>query len=385
MQVCAVLIAALIVGHGGHIAVDGHLVGAILVELAALLIPHLDGLHLAIRAAQVDLIRDAGDVGRAVVISAADSLQQLLDLGAGKVEDHHLVAEGIEAEHIAHRHASLGERLVAHTAAILYGNVGARSGTLRVGHHAAQLLLRGESVRHLRQHTVEEGVVAELIDHHLNGRIDAGAVSDADQVRLLVDNLTVLQLQLDFGDVRQLLARLRDQHAAVQMVALERRVRVSTDDEVSLGEDLGQLNVRLIAVVSKQDQYVAAVTQPFVLRRHVVGIAEGDAPHGVRVSVWNAVAIDLYEPEDAEADAIALEELVWLDVQPERIVGIHVGAYVAEVGEVDQLAKAVELGVELMISDGREVEADAVHQRHHGIARDGIHVVDRVARAIVAA
>ena len=98
------------------------------------------------------------------------------------------------------------------------------------------------------------------------------------------------------------------------MVALERRVRVSTDDEVSLGEDLGQLYVRLIAVVSKQDQYVAAVTQPFVFRRHVVGIAEGDAPHGVRVSVRNAVAIDLYEPEDAEADAIAFEELVWLNV-----------------------------------------------------------------------
>ena len=103
--------------------------------------------------------------------------------------------------------------------------------------------------------------------------------------------------------------------------------------------------------MSKQDQYVAAVTQPFVFRRHVVGIAEGDAPHSVRVSVRNAVAIDLYEPEDAEADAIAFEELVWLDVQPERIVGIHVGAYVAEVGEVDQLAKAVELGVELVVAD----------------------------------
>ena len=204
-------------------------------------------------------------------------------------------------------------------------------------------------------------------------------------MRLLVDDLTVLQLQLDLGDIRQLLACLRDQHTAVQMVALERRVRVPSDDEVSLGEDLGQLDVRLITVVSKQDQYVAAVTQPLVLRRHVVGIAEGDAPHSVRMSVRNAVAIDLYEPEDAEADAIAFEELVWLDVQPERIVGIHVGAYVAEVGEVDQLAKAVELGVELMISDGREVEADAVHQRHHRIARDGIHVVDRVARAIVAA
>ena len=110
---------------------------------------------------------------------------------------------------------------------------------MRIGHHAAKLLLGGEAVGHLCQYAVEDGVVAKLLHHRLHGSVDARAVSDANQMSLLVDDLTVLQLQFDLGHVGQLLACLRNEHAAVNVIAFECRVRVTADNEIRLGEDFG--------------------------------------------------------------------------------------------------------------------------------------------------
>ena len=65
-------------------------------------------------------------------------------------------------------------------------------------------------------------------------------------------------------------------------------------------------------------------------------------------------------------------------------VGLHIGAKRRESRESDEFGQSVLVGVELMITHCSSMETHLVHQRYHGVGRNFKHIVDGVARAVVA-
>ena len=65
-------------------------------------------------------------------------------------------------------------------------------------------------------------------------------------------------------------------------------------------------------------------------------------------------------------------------------IGFHVGTERRKGGKGDKAGQSVLIGVELMVAHDGGMESHLVHQCHHGIGRNLKHVVDRVARTVVA-
>ena len=62
---------------------------------------------------------------------------------------------------------------------------------------------------------------------------------------------------------------------------------------------------------------------------------------------------------------------------------IHIGGEIREVRMFDHVDKSVNLRIEIVITDGRSVEAHVVHQFRHGEGSDRVLVAEGIARAVI--
>ena len=121
------------------------------------------------------------------------------------------------------------------------------------------------------------------------------------------------------------------------------------------------VKVFIIVLVRQYHKNVADVPQPDVLIGHIQKRTERQVFHFVGMRFGKSVFGAVYQSQHGNPNAIHFKYFVWLDVQAQRIGCKQVGAYIPEVGTVDDRPQTVDVAIELMIADAREVKADFGH------------------------
>ena len=252
-----------------------------------------------------------------------------------------------------------------------------------VAEHVGHLVLDLEGLFGLGHHALEERIVAEVVYHRCHELVLVGELLHLDVFCLLLGHLTLLQREADVGDHGQTVLVLRDEHTVMQgFLGGQLGVAMAADDEVEPGETLCHLEVFLIADVRQQNLDIPVLAESLIPSDDVLGLREADALHILGVGVRAPHRVHLYHADDAHLDAVDVEHLGRYDVETSLRRGEHVGTDIAEVRIAHQ--RCQRLHVELMVADGGGVEAHLVHQRHHGIRRNLVHVVEGITRAVVA-
>ena len=132
----------------------------------------------------------------------------------------------------------------------------------------------------------------------------------------------------------------------------------------------------------QQDDDIALATHPLILAKHLAGLYEVYAVQVVGVTAGNTLCANLYSTDDTYFHAADVEHLMRYRCDTDGIVNLDIGTEIAEGTQPHQTRQRT--AVELVVANGRGVEAHQVHQRHYRVRRYLVLVVHRVARAIVA-
>ena len=169
----------------------------------------------------------------------------------------------------------------------------------------------------------------------------------------------------------------------VHFPALKLGVGVAADDEIIVWKLPSQLHINIKAHMGQQHVDVALLRQPSILRYHLLGLLERQPLHIVWTGVGDAQGAHLGDAEHTDLNALDIKDLVGRHPYPSLGRATDVGRKIREIGQRDHPGKALDLGVILMVAQGRRVKADQVHHRDHGIGHRLIEVIIRVARAVI--
>ena len=197
-----------------------------------------------------------------------------MQLLAAQGHHHRAVQEWVKVEDVLHSDGAGREEVIAHATIVFKGNVAIALLFPGITHHHAQGIIAVDVCLRLSHHALKLRAALEVLEQGIGSLGTAFEFIQADVFSLLAYHLAAFNLQCREGDTGQLVAVLRDQDAAVQFAAFELGVGVATDDEVIVGELLGQLHIDLKAHMGEQHIDIALLGEPFVLRNHFLGELE---------------------------------------------------------------------------------------------------------------
>ena len=160
-------------------------------------------------------------------------------------------------------------------------------------------------------------------------------------------------------------------------------VGVSTNNQVEPWHVGRQGNVVVDADVREQYNHIALFTQPAILLDRLLDWREPESLDLVGVGIGCASHAQLHDPDDAHTDTIDIKDLIGARVDAPLRLRPDVATQITEVRQADELPQILRSTIKLVVAKRGCIETDLVHERDHGIGRNLVHVINRLAGAVV--
>ena len=166
-------------------------------------------------------------------------------------------------------------------------------------------------------------------------------------------------------NVLEVFPGLRQERAVHQRIDLH--MGVSADHHVEQRLLSEQFLVAVVAHVRHEHQQVDLRAQPGgILHRHGLRVGKFQSPETRRIARGMPRAFVVgHHADETDADAVLVQNDIGRQLRECAGVAHHVGAHHFEIHAVDHTAQECLPVVELVVSEGRHVVAQPVHQRDH--------------------